>query len=350
MRVLLDAYWWGRGPVSNRQVQREIITHWAELFPEDELVLVVRHDARDEPVPAGVRTVSTRLWPHGIAAIVHYPRLARRVRADVTLTHNFTPWTGRSAVFVHDVMFQTNPEWFTRAERLYLWLVTRTVRRADLVLTSSANEARRIEATNPGVTGVEAVGLAVGTALADAIPRPPVGEDLPERFVLSVGRLNVRKNLDLVFRAALRSGTITPERPLVVVGEPQGLATVVDPDVRAAADAGSIRFLGRIGDAELAWLYRNAELFVFCSLDEGFGLPPLEALHFGCPVLASDIPVMREVLGSAAHFVDPRALESVAAALRALDPPPPLRGEAPAATWEACVRAIRSAVAVAVPA
>ena len=352
MRVLFDAYWWVKGPVSNRQVMRELVRHWLAAFPDDEPVLVVRHRDRESAVadlPAGARVVSTRLWPHGVAAIAAYPWHARRVRADLTLTHNFTPAVGRSAVFVHDVMFQTNPEWFTRAERLYFALIPLMLPRADVVLTSSATEARRIGRLNRRARPVHPVGLAVGTELANAPRTRPEGIADGERFLLSVGRLNVRKNLAFTFDAALRSGALHPDRPLVVVGESQGRGIELDPAIGEAVDAGLIRFLGRIDDGELAWLYANADTFVYLSLDEGFGLPPLEALTFGCPVLVSDIAVFRENLGDQATFVDPHDLDAAAAAFAAIPAEPARVTDARLPTWDGCVRAMVAAIRGSLP-
>ena len=122
------------------------------------------------------------------------------------------------------------------------------------------------------------------------------------------------------------------------------------PAVRAAVDEGTIRFLGRIDDGALAWLYCHAELFVFMSLDEGFGLPPVEALTFGCPVLVSDIPVFRETLGGAARYADPTDVAGAAAVLADLAENPPARGALPdPPDWAACVERLRSAVLVALP-
>jgi glycosyltransferase involved in cell wall biosynthesis len=309
------------------------------------------HRTQAEPdLPPGARVVTTRLWPHGVAAILTYPWLARRARADLTLTHNFTPLFGRSAVFVHDVMFQTNPEWFTRAERAYFALIPMMLPRADVVLTSSATEARRIERRNPRVREVHPVGLAVGTALATADPVRPDGVAPGERFVLSVGRLNVRKNLAFTFEAALRSGTLTPQRPLLVVGQPQGRGVELEPAVREATERGEIRFLGRIGDGELAWLYRHADLFVYLSLDEGFGLPPIEALTFGCPVLVSDIAVFRENLADQATYVDPHDVDAAARALARAATEPPARVTDPVLPdWAGCVARLASAIRVSLP-
>lgn len=352
MKVLFDAYWWVRGPVSNRQVMRELIAHWVARFPEDDVTLVLRrrHVAAADDLPPRVRTRTTRLWPHGIAAILRYPALARAAGVDVTITHNFAPALGPSAVFVHDVMFQASPEWFTRAERAYYALIPLLLSRADVVLTSSATEARRIERRNPRVEAVHPIGLAVGLALAEASPVLPAGVAPDQRFVLSVGRLNVRKNLAFTFEALLRADVIDAERPLLVVGEPQGVGIELGTRVADAVERGVIRFLGRIGDGELAWLYGHADAFVYLSLDEGFGLPPLEALTFGCPVVVSDLAVFRENLGDNAAYVDPRDLDAAVGVLRAsIGAPRPQAGEPDLPTWTGCVERMRSAVLRALP-
>ncbi len=320
MRILFDGGWWAEGPVSNRQVQRELILAWERRYPGDELVVAVPRRARDAAraeLPSRVEVQTTHLWPHGLGAILELPFIARRARADLVVAHNFTPLFGRSAVFVHDVLFVTNPEWFTRAERLYLWLVTATLPRADVVATSSRAEARRIEATGRAALPVVPIGLALGPGLATAEPEPVAGLGDVDGFVLVVGRLNIRKNLDTVLRAAMRTDVVSPRFPAVVVGEPEGRSAELPAEVDEAVRSGAVRFLGFVSDDQLAWLYRRASVFTFASLDEGFGLPMLEALHFGTPVVASDIPVFREVLRDRATYVPPLDAEAIAAAIDA---------------------------------
>lgn len=353
MRVLYDAYWWRCGPVSGRVVMRELLRAWVEAYPQDELVLAVRPG--DEAVvreATGSRHELARVRgrPHGVATLLQYPVLARKYDVDVAFTQNFAPPGVPTATFIHDVMYQTNPEWFTAPERAYFWLIPRFARGARLVVTSSQHEAARIERCNPRLRRVRAVGLAVATALTDADPRRPTR--LPEGvpFLLTVGRLNVRKNLGTCLLGALRSGRASPECPVVVVGGPDGRGVTMPAEVTAAAAAGTVIFLESVSDAELAWLYANAQLFVYVSLDEGFGLPPLEARTFGCPVVASDIDVFREVLGDDAVFVDPEDVDTVAAgiaqapqrndhggngAARPVPAPP---------EWGECVRRLRTAM------
>lgn len=354
MRILMDGHWWVDGPVANRQVLRELVTAWCRTFPDDDVVMALparNLDQARKEVPPAVRLVGTRLRPHALAAILEMPRLQHRVKADVMLNQNFTPLTGPSATFIHDVLFQTNPEWFTPIERLYFSLMPLTARRATAIFTSSHNEASRIALNNPHLVSALPVGLAVASELLDTPAVKPTAMEGITDFVLSVGRLNVRKNLGLTFDAATRSEAIGPHCPLVVVGEHEGMGPHLPQSSLDAISRGSIRMMGHLSASELVWLYQHARLFVFMSLDEGFGLPPLEALAFGCPVLASDIPVFRETLGQRATLVDPLDARTTASAMtRLLQKPRDRSCEPPALPgWDDCVARLRVGLVAAFP-
>lgn len=348
MRVLFDGFWWGSGPVSNRQVMREFIWAWESEFPGDELVVAVRRrdlDTARTELADRVEIVGTRLAPQGLSAICELPWLARRHGADLTLTHNFTPASGRSAVFIHDFMFLTSPQWFTRKERIYFALMPATVRRSTVVFTSSATEAERIR-SRAGRRPVVPVGLAVGRTLADATPRRPADLDV-DGFLLSVGRLNERKNLATAILGALESGRLSERFPLLVVGESGGRSGDLPAEAAAAVDAGEVRFLGFTDDGELAWLYAHTDGLLFLSHDEGFGMPTLEAVQFGAPIIASDIPVFREIVGELGTLVDPLDVDAVASAVRGLPHRVEQGGVDPESlgySWPASVRAMRAAI------
>ena len=318
MRVLFDGFWWARGPASNRQVLREFVWAWVREFPGDEAVVAVPHAAvsiAQSELAESVTVVGTRLRPQGVSAIVELPFVARRVHADVIVTHNFTPAFGRSAVFIHDYMFLTSPEWFTLTERVYFALMPLTSRRATWLFSSSRTEAARISRLSQGRT-VTPIGLAVGSSLATAAPRKPEGlDDVSNDFLLCVGRLNARKNLANTIQAALQSGRLSAHAPLLIVGEPQGRSADLPAAVSDATEQGLIRFLGFIDDGELSWLYRNAAALLFFTRDEGFGLPVLEAHLFGAPVVASDLAVFREILGDHGTFANPDDVAAMASAI-----------------------------------
>ncbi len=354
MRILMDGYWWQDGPQAARTVQRELILAWARCFPEDELVVALRRDADPAGVPEGAEVVRTRLWPHAASNRVELPVLARRARAGLVVCHNYTPAVGRSLVFLHDVMFEEHPEWFSRAERVYFRPMLRWARRAAAVATSTRTEADRIARHAPTLPPAVVTGLGVPPALERAQRRP---ERVPAEgeFAVTVGRLNVRKNLETVMLAAVRSARISPARPLYVVGSPahSGVGTRIPEPAQALVDDGSIVMLGAVPDDELAWLYAHAALTVTLSLDEGFGMPAVEAIGFGSPLLASDIPVFRETVGECASFAPPLDAPAVAAALDAAwgRRPQPAAVERTLGrySWEIAARTLRAAVPEARP-
>lgn len=313
MRVLFDGYWWVHGPGANRTVMREIVRTWRDMFPNDELNLAVRsaHYRDMAGDIEGISVLKSRFWPQALSNAIELPIFASKHHADVVITHNYAPLSGPNVVFVHDLMFGDHQEWFSRRERAYFALMPRSLRRATRVVTSSDTEATRIERLAPWAGKVRAGGLAVSTSLTSADADRPL--DCPHSFALVVGRLNVRKNLASAIAAARIASQISPDTPLVVVGDElhSGVGGGLE-DVEDLVAEGTVRFLGRVTDGNLRWLYENASVTLYLSLDEGFGLPPLEAAHFGCPLIVSDIPVLRETVEEVARFVEPRDHQAIA--------------------------------------
>lgn len=352
MRVLFDGHWWVNGPFSNQQVARAFVLHWAQEFEGDAVTVAVPRDAVETaraelPEPVAIRPTVVR--PQALSAMVELPVLAARVGADVVVAHNFAPLWGFSAVFVHDFMFMTNPEWFTPKERAYFRLMPLTKGRANLVLTSSRTEAARVDRFGKTRTSAAPIGLGLPRDLSAIEPEPVSRLAELRDFVLVVGRLDVRKNLQNALEAAVSSRSVTRERPVVVVGERSAKGTSFSESVAAAEREGRVVFTGFVTDAQLAWLYRVASLFLFLSFDEGFGLPCVEAMTFGVPAVVSDIPVFREVMRDYPTYVDPRRVGDIA---EALDATLASAGERKPEqvipyeyTWPAVVRAMRGAIA-----
>ncbi|MFI8565507.1 glycosyltransferase [Rhodococcus sp. NPDC078407] len=159
------------------------------------------------------------------------------------------------------------------------------------------------------------MGLAVPEGYLNTSPeRANLGVQL-DQFYLCVGRLNVRKNLEFVISALRSAKKISANFPLVIVGQPEGLTgqgvTDMIDDVHK-----DLIFAGFIPDSELKWLYQNCQAFIFASLDEGFGLPILEAELSGSPSVLSDIKAFREVSRNPrTRFFNPRSAESLIDAL-----------------------------------
>lgn len=349
MKVLFDAYWLQSGPPSGRMVVTELIRQWAQSFPDDELTIVTTPCHAAAPLPQGVAVIETRLRPHALA-VASLGSLAKKIGADTIITQNFAVRGKNSCVFMHDALFQSNPEFFTLAERSYFALMSLSIHKADLVFTSSETEAARILKHNPKLGKVHALGLSVGSELLTQESSAPLGTRDLRGFVLAVGRLNVRKNLASVFAAAKQSSDISPDLPLLVVGERDGKNQDLLPEIQEMVGERKIVFVGGVSNAELKWLYENASALIFASLDEGFGLPPLEAHQFGCPVLLSDIPVFRELYSSFGAFFNPRDPKDIAETLHGVLGSGRLPESASPVsqkfTWQGFVESLRATVLV----
>lgn len=223
-------------------------------------------------------------------------------------------------VTVHDLVPLDHPEWLNRGfARWYGFMLPRLVRRARHVIAISEFTRRRlIETTGLSEDRVTVIHNGVGERFR---PQPPAAREamrqslgLAGRFLLSVGTLEPRKNLAGLLRAwQLALPRLPDDIELVIAGAP-GRASVFA-DARMDDLPPRVRLVGRVSEELLPALYAEAEWFVYLSLYEGFGLPPLEALACGTPVIVSDIPVLREVTADASIRVAPDDADAVAEAL-----------------------------------
>lgn len=187
---------------------------------------------------------------------------------------------------VHDASFATHPEWFPLRERLWMQrLIPWSIRRGAGVITVS--ETARDELI--GALGLDPALVHVARDGVDPIFSPD--GDRREPSFIAVGANGPRKNLGVISEAVLRLRAGGVDAPFVYAGPDE-------PPTEATA-------LGYLADEELAAWVRGAIALVYPSRYEGFGLPPLEAMASGTPALVADIPVMHEVCGDAAIFIDP---------------------------------------------
>jgi len=312
----------------------------------------------DEVVPPGVSVRARPVPARGLRAAwswTEWPTVDLLCGpVDVFHATNFMlPPPGRAAgvLTVHDLAYLTFPETVSAASRANRELVPRGLARARVVVTPSAAVAEQVrDAYAWPQDRVVATPLGVDAAWGHA--RPAAAEwlaahDIPTTYLLAVGTLEPRKNLQALVRAhrdlADRHADIPP---LVLVGGTGwGEALRLD-----GVRPGAVRLTGHLPIDELRSLVAGAQALVFPSLDEGFGLPPLEALACGVPVLASDLPVTREVLGDQALFCDASDPEALRHGLMETlaDPvgtPATRRGRAGGFTWQRCARLTREAYA-----
>ena len=139
---------------------------------------------------------------------------------------------------------------------------------------------------------------------------------IEDEFILFVGTVEPRKNLLMLMRAFDQILRQTSRRPqLVVVGGEGWLMDELFAFIKESSISGRLRFTGYLDDEDLRALYSSCKVFVYPSIYEGFGLPPLEAMACGAPVIASNIATFQETLGSAAELVEPNDVEALAGSI-----------------------------------
>lgn len=223
-------------------------------------------------------------------------------------------------ITIHDVCFEQYPEFYTRLERLRMSLLVRlSAKRATKVITVS-NSAREdiIKLYKMDTAKVQVVYNGVDTNFFTPITNMNVKEIVRKkygingRYILFVGTIQPRKNLFRLLHAFARLNTeIDFDYKLVIAGKEGWLSRELFREVSKLNLKEKIVFTGYVADSELPFLYNAAELFVYPSIAEGFGIPPIEAMACGTPVVASNIPCMQEILGEAAIMVDPFNIEDI---------------------------------------
>lgn len=214
----------------------------------------------------------------------------------------------------HDVTYLRFPGTYTRRFRIaYRILSSTTLRRARRIITVSEFSRREIAELyrlDPGKIVV------VPNAAGRGFRRARL--DSAEPYLLAVASFLPHKNIDRMIHAfeAYRRETGSRTKLVLVGGfRPAAMAGVAG----SAPSGGGVQVVGRVDDQTLQRLYAGARAFIFPSLYEGFGVPPLEAQAAGTAVAASDIPPLREVLRDSAWFFDPRDVQSILEAIRVLD-------------------------------
>jgi len=229
-------------------------------------------------------------------------------------------------VTVHDLSFLRYPE--THPEERLAWLsdgLPRTLLHAKRIIADSQfTKEELVSLLGVPKDNINVVHLGVGSNF-----RPLDNEVLalklkefdlePKEYILSVGTLEPRKNiLSLLQAYELLPDSLKTRWPLVVVGMRGWKDQVISKRLDVLVSSGRIRVLGYISIDKLAAVYAGAALFVYPSIYEGFGLPPLEAMASGVPVITSNRASLPEIVGDAGVLIDPEDIESLAQIIESL--------------------------------
>jgi glycosyltransferase involved in cell wall biosynthesis len=208
----------------------------------------------------------------------------------------------RQVVTIHDMSYKVNPKWFSKKfYRWYNFMIPHIAAGSEKIFTVSNSSKNDIT----GYLNVNPDKVSVIYNSYYLITNDNFGRVNNEKYVLTVSSLNPRKNLDNLIKAFKQ---IDKKIRLIIVGlKNNNFGNVVNSNLLDS----NIDVKGYVSDSELVSLMKNAEALVYMSFYEGFGLPPLEAMSYGCPVVVSDIAAHREVCGDAALYANPYSVDDI---------------------------------------
>jgi glycosyltransferase involved in cell wall biosynthesis len=359
---LLSYRQWYRSAGISRYIDRTL-AHLAPLLDPERLAVFVGPDVPiGAPSLAGLRIIRTRLpTRHPVVRIaweqIALPLLLGRWRADLLHAPAYVaPLASPCPTIItfHDLSFYLVPEAFNRQNRFYLQTFSRlAARRARRIIAVS--ECTRSDVIR--LLGIRPEDVAVVYNGVDPSFRPEPDparlarfrqeKGLPDRFILFLGTLEPRKNLRGLLYAYAEARRRGVTEPLIIAG---GRGWQVQPILRVLDELGlrsSVRLTGFVGSDEQPLWYNAATLFAFPSRYEGFGLPVVEAMACGTPVVASNRASLPEIVGDAGVLVDPDDVDKLATALVSVLRDEALRRElarrglerARRFSWEAAARA-----------
>jgi len=303
------------------RVALSLIRHIAWLRPDFVFDVFIPHGATDFGLPDNVKVYRTdsrfsdngftrSFWEQTILPIhIHknggYDILLNLTNSAPVLLSPGVP----QILLVHDAGFR-NKQWFSNFFSSYLtWVVESAAKRGVRLTTVSQTSAQELAAMLPA-----AAPALVVLNDSDEPPADLAAKKFDHRYGLFIGSLNPRKNISGAIAGFQKfSAAAREDIRLHIVGGESSIFAALPPDLR---ECRNVVFQGYVSDAEKWALLKGAAFLLLPSFAEGFGLPVLEALKVGTPVVASDIPVFRELFDHAVEYVDPHSAEDIGRGIR----------------------------------
>ena len=332
MHAVISGWLLGRHSGANKRLLG-VLSHASEHLTAGERVTVLHRPEFSPPQLERINWLPINI-PAGptLKRAIREQFCVRKVLKDLQATvydHGFLP-PPRVAVpmclMIHDLRAADGhtmwPSWLARS------VLRKACRRADVIITPSEWTAQRLQGLVPAAAG-KTISIPNGFTPLPAEPRPLPRTKPRNGFVLHVGHLEARKNLSVALRAlATLSDDEAPE--LWLAGHDAGAGASLTQLARRLGITARVHHLGAVDDATLNTLYSHARAVIMPSIYEGFGMPVLEGLAYGLPVLAANATALPEVLNGRGMLLPPHQPQAWATALRAALARPCDRGANPA--------------------
>lgn len=349
MKQRKERFLWNKGKIgiNARYLQRkmsgieryilELVLHLQKVDEKQEYVLFFNKDTTIPEIPeqenfkqyVSMFPTTNRalrlLWEH----LALYYELKKN---NITVFHGpaffvpvLKPKDCQYIITVHDITFKKYPETFTWATRLYYSILfPQSLRLADIIITDSISTKNDLIGSY-GIRAekIQVVYLGISNAFlnkekSQAVYAISKKYNLPDEYFLFTGVLSPRKNIITILNAfkQIKEEEMFRKYKLVIVGRPGWLYDEIFRKVKELSLENEVLFIDYVPEEELPSFYTNAKIFLFPSLYEGFGLPILEAMACGCPVITSNVSSMPEVAGDAAVLINPASVDELVSSIK----------------------------------
>jgi len=330
MKIGVDAKWYFGGPPSGVRVIRNLVHSLLEYDQENEYFIFMdkKYKAKELDFKPNERVKVIYLWAGNnmLSNVFVLPFKANKFHLDVMLYQNFvSPFhRGKKIAYIFDVLFESFPQFFTKRERIYFFFIKYFAWFSNGIITLSETEKKRLvafgyapeERVHAIYIGVDDSFTTLNKHESYRVEQVKMKYNLPNNFLLYVGRLNTRKNIENLLRAMVLIDDKTI--PLVIAGKEDWKQFDYKSLIEESGIKSRVLFTGWTEDSDLPIIYSLATIFCFPSYAEGFGLPPLEAMASGVPVIVSNTTSLPEICGSSAMYISAEKPEDIAVAISQL--------------------------------
>lgn len=333
MRIVIDAR--ESGSSTGRYVDK-LIEYLHKLQPAHEIIILTKSPRLSffGQIAPGFKVIKSDYKEFTFGEQLGLLRQLNSLNADLvhfTMTQQPVMYRGKSITTIHDLttLRFDNPAKnrliFKFKQKIYAWVVKRVARQAAYIITPSKfvkQDVAQYTGMSPDKMFVTYEAADLITAVTEPVPRLK-----DKRFIMYVGRATPHKNLRRLVDTYSLLKKKYPDLMLVLAGKMDANYRRLESYVTSKRMADSIVFTDFVSEGELKWLYQNTAAYIFPSLSEGFGLPPLEAMIHGAPVVSSNATCLPEVSDTAAVYFNPLNTSDIASKISDVLSSAGLRGQ-----------------------
>lgn len=319
MKVAIDAR--ESGSSTGRYIDK-LVENLYRLKPEFEIVLLAKPERINylKQIAPDFKAIECPYKEFSLGEQIGLLRQLNNLKPDLVhfgMTQQPAFYKGKVVTTIHDLTTARfdnpakNPTIFKLKQTVYRWLIKKVAKKSQKLISSSEfvkNDVAQYAQIDPAKIEV----IYEAADKIEAAPKP-IAELASQKFIMYVGRANPHKNLNRLIEAFTEVIKSHPDLKLVLAGQPDKNFELLESYVQEQNLTNQVLFLGWVSDGQLRWLYENTAAYVFPSLSEGFGLPGLEAMIHGAPVVSSNETCLPEIYGDAAHYFNPLDVDDMAA-------------------------------------